>query len=378
MKADLHRQEAARLAALRRYDILDTPREADFDDVVEVLAAVCDAPISVINLIDADRQWFKAEVGLGVRETPLEPSICAHAILQPGLFVVPDTLRDPRFVDNCLVTGDPHLRFYAGALLESEEGLPLGTLCVLDYKPRELDDRQKRTIQLMARQVMRQIELRRALATERSARADAEELVEQNALLAREIDHRVKNSLQLVTSMLSLQARQSDNSEVKRWLAEAESRVRAVAAVHEQLYRAGQADKIVLGDFLQSLCRDVAETRPPNVDAVHCHAEPVTVRSDQAVSIGLMVNELIVNAYKHAFPPGRRGSIAVKGFGRGDDYCLEVRDDGAGLPADFDAVAGKGLGLRVLRALIDRLQGKMEIRRNQLGAEFEICFPLSA
>ena len=148
VKAELHRAEEFRVGALRRYGILDTPREADFDEVVQVASAVCGTPISVINLIDQNRQWFKAEVGLGVRETPLDSSICAHAILQPGLFIVPDTTLDRRFADNPLVTGDPHLRFYAGALLQTPEGFPLGTVCVLDYKPRELDDTQKAFLRL--------------------------------------------------------------------------------------------------------------------------------------------------------------------------------------------------------------------------------------
>jgi len=108
VKAALHSAEEYRLAALRHYGILDTPREADFDEVVEVASAICGTPISVINLIDQGRQWFKAEVGLGVRETPIASSICAHAILQPGLFVIPDTTQDPRFADNPLVTGDPY------------------------------------------------------------------------------------------------------------------------------------------------------------------------------------------------------------------------------------------------------------------------------
>jgi len=154
LKAALHSAEEYRLDALRRYDILDTPREADFDEVVKVTSAICNAPISVINLIDHGRQWFKAEVGLGVRETPIDSSICAHAILQSELFVIPDTTQDDRFCDNPLVTGDPHLRFYAGALLETPEGFPLGTVCVLDYKPRDLDETQKAFLRLMAHQVM--------------------------------------------------------------------------------------------------------------------------------------------------------------------------------------------------------------------------------
>lgn len=178
MEARRHSDEIRRVAALRAYDILDTPREEEFDEVVRVVSAICGTPISVINLIDSSRQWFKAEVGLGVRETPLPASICAHAILQPDLFIVPDTLQDARFADNPLVTGEPHLRFYAGALLESPEGLPLGTICVLDYQPRALDENQKALLRLTARQIMKMLELRRLNAMERTAREKAETYAE--------------------------------------------------------------------------------------------------------------------------------------------------------------------------------------------------------
>ncbi len=156
-------EESDRLKALEAYDILDTPLEKDFDDIARVAALVLKMPISVVNFIAEKRQWFKAEVGLGVRETPLDVAICTHAILQRGLFVVPDTTLDERFRDNPLVTGEPHLRFYAGALLETPEGLPLGTMCVLDYQPREFSEQEGFVLQSLARQVMTQLELRRAL-----------------------------------------------------------------------------------------------------------------------------------------------------------------------------------------------------------------------
>jgi two-component sensor histidine kinase/PAS domain-containing protein len=170
---------------LRRYDILDTSPEVEFEDVVRIAAHVCEAPIAVVNLIEDHRQWFKAEIGLGVRETPLDVSICAHAILQPGLFVVPDTTKDPRFNCNPLVTGDPHLRFYAGALLETREGLPLGTICVLDYKPRELTEEQAFTLQALARQVMAHLELRRSAREAEQRTVEAQRYAEQLQALAR-------------------------------------------------------------------------------------------------------------------------------------------------------------------------------------------------
>lgn len=165
--------EQARLSSLYRYRVLDTPPEHDFDVCASMAAEICDAPVALISLVDRDRQWFKSEIGLGTRETPLVSSICRHAILQKGLFVVPDTTMDERFRDNPLVTGEPHLRFYAGALLESSDGQPLGTLCVLDRQPRSLTPSQGRALQILARQVMTLFELRLAL----------QELAERNAAL---------------------------------------------------------------------------------------------------------------------------------------------------------------------------------------------------
>lgn len=156
--------EHRRLAALRAYDILDTARESAFEDITRIASLVCGTPIAVVNLIDAERQWFKSEVGLGVRETPLATSICAHAILEHDMLVVPDTTLDGRFAENPLVTGDPGLRFYAGALLKTPDGLAIGTVCVLDTEPRGLSQEQVDVLRGLARQVMTQLELRRMLA----------------------------------------------------------------------------------------------------------------------------------------------------------------------------------------------------------------------
>lgn len=151
--------EQRRLMALRRYRILDTEREAAFDDLTKLASYLCDAPIALISFVDGDRQWFKSEVGLGVSQTKLDVSICAQAILQKDFFVVPDTLKDPRFANNPLVTGEPYVRFYAGALLETNDGYPLGTFCVLDYKPRLLTQEQTDVLSTLARQVVLQLEL---------------------------------------------------------------------------------------------------------------------------------------------------------------------------------------------------------------------------
>ena len=158
--------EAERLAALRRYAILDTPLEQDFDDLVRMAAELLGAPIAAVNLIDEHRQWFKAEVGLGVREMPVDDSICAQMLLETGELVVPDLLQDQRFACNPLVNAGSGLRFYAGELLETPDRLPLGTLCVLDTAPRPggLTRQQRFALKTLARQVMNQLDLRRSLA----------------------------------------------------------------------------------------------------------------------------------------------------------------------------------------------------------------------
>ncbi len=155
--------EAERLAALRSYGILDTPPERAFDDIVALAGQLLDAPIVAVNLIDANRQWFKSEIGLGVREMPLDDSICKFALLEAERMVILDTREDSRFNCNPLVTGGPGLRFYAGELLRSGSGMPLGTLCVLDTAPRPqgLTPLQAQALKTLAQQVQTQLELRK-------------------------------------------------------------------------------------------------------------------------------------------------------------------------------------------------------------------------
>lgn len=162
--------ETERLNALAKYQILDTPPEKAFDDVVKLVSELLDAPIAAVNLIDKGRQWFKSEIGLGVREMPLDDSICKMAIFEEDRMIVPDTLQDPRFNCNPLVTGAPGLRFYAGELLKTPEGLPLGTLCVLDLKPRPegLTPQQQFALETLAQQIMAQMELRKLVAEQQA------------------------------------------------------------------------------------------------------------------------------------------------------------------------------------------------------------------
>ncbi len=164
MKAPLPNNEADRLAILRSYVVLDTASEQAYDDLTLLAAQICQTPTALVSLIDENRQWFKSKVGLSVAETSRDFSFCAHAILEPDkVLEIRDALLDPRFSDNPLVTGDPHIRFYAGAPLVTADGLALGTLSVIDYQPRALSEIQRITLRALSRHVVTLLELRRGV-----------------------------------------------------------------------------------------------------------------------------------------------------------------------------------------------------------------------
>jgi len=172
MKAPLPKNEVKRIKVLWQYDVLDTTPEEEFDELADLARLICGAPVALISLVDEDRQWFKSKLGLNVRETSRDVSMCAHAILHKELLIIPDATKDKRFKNNPLVTTGPKIRFYAGAPLISPSGHALGTLCVIDKVARKLTADQKRALKILARHVMSQLELRHRSRELASAKAE--------------------------------------------------------------------------------------------------------------------------------------------------------------------------------------------------------------
>jgi formate hydrogenlyase transcriptional activator len=178
VKAPVPVNEQERLKALRGSGILDTAPERSYDQITELAAGICGAPVAILSLIDSDRQWFKSKIGIAVTETPRDIAFCAHTILDRDLLVVPDATADQRFLDNPLVTSEPHIRFYAGAPLITPEGHALGTLCVLDYVPRQLSAQQREALRVLSSQAVAQIELRKTKTELENAESSAESAFE--------------------------------------------------------------------------------------------------------------------------------------------------------------------------------------------------------
>jgi PAS domain S-box-containing protein len=190
MKPSLPGNEKRRLEVLWDYEILDTPPEAEFDTLTQLAAQICQVPTAMISLVDEDRQWFKARVGTSLTETAREISFCGHAILNAELMVVPDATQDPRFTDNPIVTGEPGIRFYAGMPLVTSEGYALGTLCVVDYQPRQLREDQREAMRLIAEVVLRRLNAHHHLREASRSTQQTAQLARTSAELETEVHRR--------------------------------------------------------------------------------------------------------------------------------------------------------------------------------------------
>jgi two-component sensor histidine kinase len=350
--------EAKRMEAVRRYDILDTPPDGAFDRITALAARRFGVPISIVSIVDEDRIWFKSHHGLPVEQIDREPGLCASAILGNDPYVLPDASIDPRSLANPLVAGDFGLRFYAGVPLTTSDGHNLGTLCVIDKEPRPIDEKQIEDLKDLASVVMDQIETQLA----------ARRAVGQAQLMAKEIDHRVMNSLQFVSGLLRMQSRLPADDGGTAHLQLAANRVAAVAQVHRHFAR-DASDEASCIDFLRRLCSDLSAILDRSVAVT---GDPGQVPTTWIQPIGLLVNELVTNAAKHG-----AGAIDVTYTTTGGRHRLVIRDEGPGLAPDFDPNSERtSLGMRIITLLVKQLRGTMTAvnRSDAKGACFTVSF----
>lgn len=349
--------ESDRMAAVRRYEILDTPPDGAFDRITEIAARRFGVPISIISIVDHDRIWFKSHHGLDVQQIGREPGLCASAILAPDAYTLVDASIDTRSLANPLVAGEFGLRFYAGVPLTTSDGFGLGTLCVIDKEARPIDDAQIADLKALASVVVDQLEIR---LSGRLAIAKAQ-------IMAKEIDHRVMNSLQFVSSLLAMQSRTVSDSDAAEQLTLAANRVAAVAQVHRNFYT-DEGDRASAIAFLRRLGGDLSQIlgRPLNVEGDEGNVPTTLIQP-----LGLITNELVTNAAKHG-----AGRIDVTYRISEKQHTLIVCDEGDGLPEGFDpSNEMKSLGMRVVKALTQQLRGELTaVSRSEGGACFEVRF----
>ncbi|MBB3759922.1 GAF domain-containing sensor histidine kinase [Xanthomonas sp. NCPPB 2865] len=377
--------EALRLQALRSYGILDTPREAAFEDITRLASIICQTPIALISLVDAERQWFKSERGMGERETPLFKSMCAHALLDSDVLVVPDTREDVRFARNPLVTGEAPLHFYAGAVLKTSEGLPLGTVCVLDRQPRQLSAEQVDALRALARQTMAQLELRRALQV-------AEESDRYRSRLMAIAGHDLKTPLRTAAYAIDKMRRHANVDSVPT-LVTARDAINLVARNLDELATLAAASETATPDLQPLALEDVLHSvlgvwRQPAIDkclALRHVPTSLRVRSHPTLLTTLLGN-LIGNAVKYT----ERGRVLVGVRRRPGHAVVEIIDSGIGLNLDhpeqvFQAFRqadprsdGLGIGLWIVHRTAETLGCEVDVRpRPGGGTCFSVRIPLA-
>lgn len=370
--------EERRLSALRSYGVLDSPFEKDYDDLCRLAATICGAPMALISFIDRDRQWFKSVIGLDTREISRDLAFCAHAIWQDGVFEVPDATLDERFADNPLVTGSPDIRFYAGQPLRSPDGYALGTLCTLDRVPRVLDDRQREALSILARQVVTQLELRRAARELAKLNEDKDRFF---SVIAHDMRSPFSGLLGLIDLMHDF-GRSMGREEIDKYLGLLHQGLHNYYKFSENLLKWAQLEqgKMAFHPEELSVRLLVDEVLAPLSETLS--RKNLTVTLDIPKVLGFQgdrnmaesaLRNLVSNAVKFT-PEG--GKIRLTALGKGGEIRVAVSDTGTGMDqAQLEALRegrrtpsrsgthgepGTGLGLVLARQFAARHGGRIE------------------
>lgn len=397
-KPSLPANEHKRLNALASYNILDTLEEKDFDDLTLLASEICHAPISLISLLDDKRQWFKSHTGLDVRETPIEHSFCAHAIAsEQDIFIVNDASKDERFAHNPLVTGYPHVAFYAGVPLITHEGFSLGSLCVIDHQPKELSPAQINALSVLSKQVLAQLELRcKITELEESNR----KLLESNAFIqkfAATVAHDIKNPLSsMMLSAKALQKRvqnSGDENSIKLVNINISSGNRLLNMLDEMLEYSKSPALLLENNknlYLNDVVKEVIKMIDPG-DSVKINLPDKNILFK---SSKVAVQQILLNLFTNAIRYNDKCDTIIDISYSSDElfHTFSIADNGKGIAEQFFEVIfennftlngtdkfdkkGTGIGLSTVKSLVSLLSGKIALS-SVLGSSttFHISLP---
>ncbi len=380
ISAPLPENEEQRIRALEEVGILDTLEEQAYDDLTHLAAQICGTPIALVSLVDRDRQWFKSHYGLGARETPRDAAFCAHAILADEVFVVEDSSLDTRFHDNPLATGAPHVKFYAGAPLIMRDNLRLGTLCVIDNEARELTIAQKQALEVLARQVVSQLELRLKVKELQSLDRAKDEFLSM-------ISHELRTPLTSIYGSLALlnaKTEQLDKPMGKMVTIAYRNTDRLLAIVNDILdlskMEAGKLDICEQPVDLVSVAKQSIELNEAYCEQCGCevvldvneHGATVVALGDEQRLLQVLGN-LISNAAKFTH---EGDIIEISLVANPETATIKVTDHGPGIPRNvqeslfqkFKQVnpeghykfPGTGLGLNICKHIVELHQGDID------------------
>lgn len=390
--AVLPTNEQDRLNALYDYDVLDTEAEKVFDDLTQLASEICETPISLISLVDPDRQWFKSAVGVDVDSTSRDIAFCAHAILEDDIFEITNALKDERFFDNPLVTDGPNIRFYAGTQLTTPSGYNIGTLCVISDKPKQLDARQKKALALLGREVISQLELR-------IQNKKLEQMSKFKTEFLSHISHEIRTPLNAIIGFSELLLLNDEvqqlSSEVNQHIEQISHSGRRMLGIINSVLDIG---KIEAGKMeLDLTACDIGRAVFNVVDMLTVQAQNKGVKltfsavGDCAVCVDIdeqKLSQVLINLINNAIkfsPPGK--AITVSLALDDDQIVIKVADQGIGISDQeqtklFDKYAqvgdkaaqqeGTGLGLSISKGLVELMSGRIELT-SELGKGTEVC-----
>lgn len=388
--------ETARLKALYDYDVLDTDAEKIFDDLTQLAAQICDTPITLISLVDPNRQWFKSKVGIDAEETSRDIAFCAHAIHQKEIFEVQDTLQDKRFFDNPLVTSAPNIRFYAGTPLVSHDGHAIGTLCVIDDKPNKLTEIQRQALEVLGRSVISQMELRKKIKELKQANVHKTEFLSN-------MSHELRTPLNAIIGFSRLMLDDIEHHKIPAKFSEYISHIdysgkRLLSVVNSVIdlnkIEAGmmqvQIELTCIREFIKDLEGMLAITATEKDVAFSVTVSdnlPTHLAIDQAKTSQIITN-LVHNAIK--FTDSGKW-VKVEFSLNNENLIITVADHGAGISSidqtklfgKFQQVGqaksseGSGLGLSIIQGLVELLGGTIKVLSTLgSGSIFKVMLPL--
>jgi two-component sensor histidine kinase len=358
--------EKARLEVLKSYEILDSPPEEDYNSLTFLASEIFNVPISFISLVDEERVWFKSIYGSNISEIERETSFCTYAInSSEDVFVIEDARKISKFKNLPSVIGHSKFVFYAGATLVDSDGYVIGTLSIIDSKVKSLSNKETQQLKILANQVMKLLELRKK-------NNYLKIINNEKTILLKEIQHRVKNNLQLISSLISLQINKISDPNISAAFNICLNRILAISNIHQNIYLEYARETVNFRIYLNGLLNsfEIAHSFSKNIQN---EIEDIILGLNIAVPLSLITSEILTNTFKHAFSETQEKKIQIV-FQKKENGLLEmiIQDNGVGFNIEEKWETSNSLGFEIIKTLMDQINGNITCVSTKNGTLFTI------